>query len=84
MGMWRHRVDTPTKLEYFRQEFSVPVDVHLRLAGDDDSIMPTENAMPLPIVAFTEFGLRLSLNILFREIFHYYKLNPMQLAINSY
>ncbi|THG02296.1 hypothetical protein TEA_012267 [Camellia sinensis var. sinensis] len=84
MGMWRHRVNTPTKLEYFRQEFSVPADVHLKLAGDDDSIIPTENTMPLPIIAFTECGLRLPLNILFREILHYYKLNPMQLAINSY
>ncbi|GMP76549.1 hypothetical protein CsSME_00033167 [Camellia sinensis var. sinensis] len=84
MGMWRHRVDTLSKLEYFRQEFSVPADVHLKLAGDDDSIMPTENTMPLPIVAFTECGLRLPLNILFREILHYYKLNPMQPAINSY
>ena len=84
MGMWRHMVDTPTKLEYFRQEFSIPADVHLRLAGDDDSIIPTENSMPFPIVAFTECGLRLPLNILFRKILHYYKLNPMQLAINSY
>ena len=84
MGMWRHRVDTPTKLKYFRQEFSIPADVHLRLAGDDDSIMPTDDSMPFPIVAFTECGLRLPLNILFREILHYYKLNPMQLAINSY
>ena len=40
--------------------------------------------MPFPIVAFTECGLRLPLTILFREILHYYKLNPMQLAINSY
>ncbi|GMQ02657.1 hypothetical protein CsSME_00048777 [Camellia sinensis var. sinensis] len=84
MGMWRHRVDTPTKLEYFRQEFSIPTDVHLRLAEDNDSIMPTDESMPFPIVAFTECGLRLPLNILFREILHFYKLNPMQLAINSY
>ena len=84
MGMWRHRVDTPTKLEYFRQEFSIPADVHLRLAEDNDSIKPTDDSMPFPIVAFTECGLRLPLNILFREILHFYKLNPMQLAINSY
>ena len=69
MGMWRHRVDTSTKLEYFRQEFSIPADVHLILARDDDSIMPTENAMPHPIVAFTECGLRLPLNILFVRFF---------------
>ncbi|GMP24185.1 hypothetical protein CsSME_00001541 [Camellia sinensis var. sinensis] len=46
--------------------------------------MPTDDSMPFPIVAFTECGLRLPLNILFREILHFYKLNPMQLAINSY
>ena len=75
MGMWRHRVDTPTKLEYFGQEFDIPADVHLRLDEEDDS-------MPFPVVAFVECGLRLPLDILFRV--HYYKLNPMQLAINSY
>ncbi|THG19048.1 hypothetical protein TEA_006598 [Camellia sinensis var. sinensis] len=84
MGMWRHRVDTPTKLEYFRREFSIPADVHLRLAGEDDSIMPTTNSMPFPVVAFIECGLRLPLDILLREIIHYYKLNPMHFAINSY
>ncbi|GMQ01948.1 hypothetical protein CsSME_00048398 [Camellia sinensis var. sinensis] len=46
--------------------------------------MPTDDLMPFSIVAFTECGLRLPLNILFREILHFYKLNPMQLAINSY
>ena len=84
MGMWRHRVNTLTKLEYFRQEFSTLADVHLRLAGDDDSIMPTDHTMPFPIVAFTECGLRLPLSPLFREVLHYYRLNPMQLTINSY
>ena len=84
MEMWRHRVDTPTKLEFFRQEFSIPVDVHLRLAGDDDSIMPTDSTMPFPIVAFTECRLRLPLNPLFREVLHFYRLYPMQLTINSY
>ena len=84
MGMWRHRVNTPTKLEFFRQEFEIPADVHLRLAGDDDSIMPTDDSMPFPAVAFIECGLRLPLNIPFREVLYYYKLNPMQLAINSY
>ena len=84
MGMWRHRVDTPTKLEYFGQEFDIPADVHLRLAREDNSIMPDENLMPFPIIAFTECGLRFPLDILFREVLHYYKLNSMQLAINSY
>lgn len=84
MGMWKHRVDTLTKLDHFRREFEIPVDVHLRLAGEDDSIMPTTDSMPFPVLAFIECGLRLPLNILFREIIHYYKLNPMQLTINSY
>ncbi|THG15075.1 hypothetical protein TEA_023467 [Camellia sinensis var. sinensis] len=59
------RVNTPTKLEYFRQEFSIPADVHLKLAGDSDTIMPTDHMMPFPIVAFTECGLRLPLHPLF-------------------
>ena len=84
MGMWRHRADTPTKLQYFREEFAISADVQLRLAGDDDSIMPTDDTMPFPIVAFTECGLRLPLDPLFREVLHYYRLNPMQLTINSY
>ncbi|GMP53954.1 hypothetical protein CsSME_00019260 [Camellia sinensis var. sinensis] len=46
--------------------------------------MPTDDSMPFPIVAFTKCGLRLPLNILFHEILHFYKLNPMPLAINSY
>ncbi|XP_028052874.1 dynactin subunit 1-like [Camellia sinensis] len=50
MGMWKHRVDTPSKLDHFRCEFDIPVDVHLRLAGDDDSIMPTTNSMPFPAI----------------------------------
>ena len=84
MGMWRHRVNTRPKLEFLRQEFSIPADVHLRLAEANDSFMPTDDSMPFPIVAFTECGLRLPLNPLFREVLHFYKLNPMQLAINSY
>ncbi|KAF5933810.1 hypothetical protein HYC85_029981 [Camellia sinensis] len=40
--------------------------------------------MPFPIVAFTECGLRLPLDPLFRQVLHFYKLNPMQLTINSY
>ncbi|GMP65480.1 hypothetical protein CsSME_00026246 [Camellia sinensis var. sinensis] len=84
MGMWKHRVNTPSKLENFIQEFEIPADVHLRLAGDDDSIMPTVDSMPFPVAAFIECGLQLPLNIMFREVLHYYKLNHMQLAINSY
>ncbi|KAF5949203.1 hypothetical protein HYC85_015160 [Camellia sinensis] len=38
-------------------EFSIPVDVHLRLAGENDSIMPDENLMSFPVVAFIECGL---------------------------
>lgn len=82
--MWKHRVDTPTKLEYFRLEFSIPADVHLRLAGEEDSILPDVNLMPFPVVAFIECELRFPLDTFFLEILHYYKLNPMQLAINSY
>ena len=46
--------------------------------------MPTDHTMPFPIVAFTECGLRLPLDPLFRQVLHFYKLNPMQLTINSY
>lgn len=81
--MWKHRVDTPTKLEYFNREFFIPADVHLRFAGDDDSIMPDVNLMPFPVVAFIECGLRFPLDPFFREILHFYRLNPMQLASNS-
>ncbi|KAF5933535.1 hypothetical protein HYC85_029706 [Camellia sinensis] len=84
MGMWKHRVDTPSKLEFFRQEFEIPADLNLRLAGNDDSIMSTDNSMPFPVVAFIECGLRFPLDPFFRQILHFYKLNPMQLAINSY
>lgn len=80
--MFRWRVDIPAKLKYFRQEYSIPTDVQIRLAGKEDSIMPDTNSMPFLIVAFIECALWLPLDILFREIFHYYKLNPMQLAIN--
>lgn len=83
MGMFRWRVDTPAKLENFRQEFSIPADVQIRLAGEEDFIMHVKDSMPFPVVAFIECGLQLPLGILFREILHYYKLNPMQLAINS-
>ncbi|GMP35866.1 hypothetical protein CsSME_00008163 [Camellia sinensis var. sinensis] len=66
------------------QEFEIPADVNLKLAGDDDSIMPTDNSMPFPVVAFIECELRFPLDPFFRQILHFYKLNPMQLAINSY
>ena len=82
--MWRWKVDTPIKLEYFRHEFAIPVDVHLRLAGEENFIMPKDDSMPFPVVAYVEWGLWLPFDILFREVLHYYKLNPMQLAINSY
>ncbi|XP_028075022.1 uncharacterized protein LOC114277328 [Camellia sinensis] len=84
MGMWRWKVDTPLKLEYFKQEFVIPADVHFRLAGEEDSIMPKDDSMPFPVIAFVECGLRLPPDILFLEFLHYYKLNPMQLAIISY
>ena len=84
MGVWRDRVNTPTKLQNFRQEFSIPDDVQLRLAGEKDSIMPEDNTMPFPVVAFVQCGLRLPLNPLFREVLHYYSLNPMLLSINAY
>ena len=84
MGVWRNRVNTPTKLEFFRQEFSIPKDVHLRLAGETDSIMPEGDNMPFPVVAFVQCGLRFPLDPLFREVLHYYSLNPIQLTINAY
>lgn len=46
--------------------------------------MPDGDFMSFPVVAFIECGLRFPLDTLFREILHYYKLNPMQLVINSY
>ena len=63
--MWKHRVDTPAKLEHFKQEFEIPADVHLRLAGEDDSIMPDVNLMLFPVVAFIECGLRFPLDPFF-------------------
>ena len=82
--MFRWSVDSPEKQEHFRQEFSIPADVHLRLAGEEDSIMPDGDFMSFPVVAFIECGLRFPLDTLFREILHNYKLNPIQLVINSY
>ncbi|XP_028066636.1 uncharacterized protein LOC114269498 [Camellia sinensis] len=35
MGMFRWRIDTLAKLEYFWQEFAITVDVHLRLPPQD-------------------------------------------------
>lgn len=50
--MFRWRVDTPEKIEHFHREFSILVDVHLRLAGEEDSIMPDGDSMPFPVITF--------------------------------
>lgn len=46
--------------------------------------MPNDKLMPFLVVAFIECGLRFPLEIHFRQVLHHYKLNPTQLAINSY
>ncbi|XP_028111583.1 polyphenol oxidase, chloroplastic-like [Camellia sinensis] len=84
MAMFRWRVDTPAKLEYFRQEFSILANVQIRLAREENTIMPVRYSMPFSVVAFIKCGLRFLLDNLFRKILHYYKVNHMQLAINSY
>ncbi|KAL7238106.1 hypothetical protein ACSBR2_004242 [Camellia fascicularis] len=82
--MHKWRVDTPTKIENFRREFNIPVNVHIRLMDKDAFIMPGDNYMSFPIVSIIEDGIRFSLNILFREMMYYYHLNPIQLAINTF
>ncbi|KAL7250875.1 hypothetical protein ACSBR1_012818 [Camellia fascicularis] len=84
MGMHRWRVDSPAKIEVFRREFNIPTDVNIRLVGKNDLIMLGGNYMPFPVVSILEGGVRFPLNILFREMLNFYKLNSMQLAINTF
>ncbi|XP_028119188.1 resistance to inhibitors of cholinesterase protein 3-like [Camellia sinensis] len=83
MGMFKWRVDSPSKLEYFCQKFNIPTNTHLRLAKENDSTIPRENYMPFLVVSIIKGGIRFLLDILFREVLHFYRLNPMQLATNT-
>ena len=77
MGMYKWRVDNPTKIENFCREYNIPTDVHIRLAGGNDSIMPKNNYMPFSVVSILKGGIRFPLNILLRQMLHFYKLNPI-------
>ncbi|KAL7263659.1 hypothetical protein ACSBR1_001760 [Camellia fascicularis] len=59
MGIHKWRVDFLNRIENFHREFDISADVHIRLACEDDFIIPRDNYMPFPLEFAPDDNLRL-------------------------
>ena len=84
IGKFRFLVDTPTALTVFREEYSIPADVHLVLAEEETTPWGRTKQCPFTVLSIIEGGLRFPLNPLITKFLRRTGLAPTQVSTNTY
>ena len=84
MGCYRFLVDTPVALAAFREEYGIPVDVHLKLGAKETTPWNRLDQCPFTVLSIKEGGRRFPVNPLLCKFLRRTGLAPTQVSTNTY
>jgi hypothetical protein len=85
MGIFRKHFASPASIAEFRRHYNIPDDVAIEInRPETHPEIRDEDSIHIPLMAVTEGGVRFPLHPLLRRVLSWYRLNPMQISINTY
>ena len=85
MGRFTSLVDSPSKIELFKEKYHIPQEVGLRYCSTKQIITNREvGEVIIPIIAFIEDGMTLPMGRITRDYLISHKLCPHQCASNMF
>ena len=85
MGRFESLVDSPLKIELFKQKYHIPQEVGLWYCFTEQIVTDTETGeVIIPIIAFIEGGMTLPMGRITRDYLIAYRLCPHQCAPNMF
>ena len=85
MGRFTSLVDSPSKIELFKEKYHIPQEVGLRYCSTEQIVTNREvGEVIIPIIAFIEDGMTLPMGRITRDYLINHKLYPHQCAPNMF
>ena len=85
MGRFTSLVDSPLKIELFKQKYHIPQEVGLRYCSTEQIATDTEmGEVIIPMIAFIEGGMTLPMGRIIRDYLIAHRLCPHQCAPNMF
>ena len=85
MGRFASVVDSPSKIELFKERYHIPQEVGLRYCSTKQIVTNREvGEVIIPIIAFIEDGMTLPMGRITRDYLINHKLYPHQCAPNMF
>ena len=77
MGRFESLVDSPSKIEHFKEKYHIPQEVGLRYCSTEQIVTNREvGEVIIPIIAFIEGGMTLPMGRITRDYFINHRLCP--------
>ena len=85
MGRFKSLVDSPLKIELFKQKYNIPQEMGLRYCSTERIITDRETGeVIIPIIAFIEGGMTIPMGRITRDFLITHRLCPHQCAPNMF
>ena len=85
MGRLKHLVDSPTKIEAFKDKYHIPQGVTLRYYSPEQIVTNKEEGeVIIPMIAFIEGGMTLPMGRISRDYLINHRICPHQCAPNLF
>ena len=85
MGRFESLVDSPSKIELFKEKYHIPQEVGLRYCSTEQIVTDREvEEVIIPIIAFIESGMTLPMGRITRDYLINHRLCPHQCAPNMF
>ena len=85
MGRFENLVNSPLKIELFKQKYNIPQEVGLRYCSTEKIVTDREmGEVIIPMIAFIEGGMTIPMGRITRDYLIAHKLRPHQCAPNMF
>ena len=85
MGRFKHLVDSPTKIEAFKNRYHIPREVALQYCSPEQIVSHREaREVIIPMIDFIEWGMTLPMGRITRDYLINHRICPHQCASNLF
>ena len=85
MGKFKHLVESEEGIERFRAKYRIPPTVGMRYAAQGESVdVRKEGEVVIPMIAFIEGGMTISMGTITMNYLRFFRLSPTQCASNMF
>ena len=85
MGRFKHLVDSPTKIEAFKNRYHIPREVALQYCSPEQIVSQREaREVIIPMIDFIEWGMTLPMGRITRDYLINHRICPHQCASNLF